>query len=92
MDLNLKLIEKIKEYNNCYKTSLELNHKIVNKQNVNPDIIEHNAIQSLMVLNDVFELESNIKVRNLHFNYLNFLEKEDYVKCHQIIDELKKIN
>lgn len=89
MDLNHKLLDKIKQYNICYKKSLEFNNK---NNHINPDIVQDNAIQSLLILNDVFEIESNVNVRKLHFNYLNFLEKEDYVNCHQIIDELKKIN
>lgn len=87
MDLNFKLIEKIKKYNS-YNISTGSDN-IINQQN---DMIQYNIIHSLVILNDVFEIEPNKKIRNLHFQYLNFLEKEDYVKCHEIVDELKKIN
>lgn len=92
MDLNLKLIEKIKEFNDCGKLAVELNRKINNNEYVNPVDVKENAIQSLCVLDELFEMESDVNIRNLHWDYLDYLEKEDYVKCHHIVDELKKIN
>ena len=92
MELNSKLLEKIKELNVYNDKAKELSSKLENNKHVPIDTISNNAIESLMILNDLFEMEPNVKVRDLHYKYLDFLEKEEYVKCFNVVDELKKIN
>lgn len=91
MDLNNELLKKIIEFNNCKQISKDINSKLTSNQ-LSDDIITKNAIDSLCILNELYELEPNVKIRNLHYLYLDNLEKENYIDCHNIVYELKKIN
>lgn len=91
MELNLELIEVIKELDQYNEIAEENNLKSENGQYIPPKIVNDNVFKSLTVLNKVYEMEPILEVRHLHYEYVDFLKAEDYVGCQRVVDKLKKI-
>ena len=54
--------------------------KLQNKEKVQPSDVFDNVIKSLDLLDMVFKVEPDADIRFLHYDYLDCLDKEDYIE------------
>lgn len=91
MELNYKLLDLMKQLNVCNELAKGNSIKMQNNEKVQPTDVFDNVIKSLDLLDMVFKAEPNADIRFLHYDYLDCLDKEDYIGCQCIVDQLQKI-
>ena len=90
MELNYKLLDLMKQLNVCNDLTKDNSIKLQNKEKIQPGDVFDNVIKSLDLLDMVFKLEPDADIRFLHYDYLDCLDKEDYIGCQRIVDQLQK--
>jgi len=78
-----EIINKIKELN-------EIKSKIKIDDDTDSLGISINTIQSLKIIDEIERLAPDKKIRKLLYEYVNFLNKEKYLVCDNILKEIKK--
>ena len=78
------IIKKIRELN-------FLKDQISNIDTTDQIGISQNAILSLEIIDEIWEMVPNNKLRELIYSYVTYLDNEDFIKCHQVLEKINKI-
>ena len=79
--IDQKIIDKIRELN-------EIKNNIKISDNKDSLGISENAIKSIEIIDKIITLEPDKKIRELIYNYVNFLDQEKYVLCDKILNDI----
>ena len=80
--IDQNIINKIRELN-------EIKKSIKTNDNTDSLGISENTIKSLQIIDSIMTLEPDKKIRELIYNYVNFLDEEKYLICDKILNEIK---
>jgi len=80
--IDQNIINKIRELN-------EIKKNIKTNDNTDSLGVSENAIKSLQIIDSIMTLEPDKKIRELIYNYVNFLDEEKYLICDKILNEIK---
>lgn len=95
MEFNDNLLEKIKVLNNLSKKIKEDKKSLLNNTYYSFEDIMENSDEAINLIDEIINAEPDADLRELYYQYSDYLEQEEYILCKEKLEEIKnyqKIN